>query len=83
MIFATLATFALVFLRAFQQQNVIGAHYWTAAITSYGLALAEVGVVLSVIQYQWAAVPWIGTGGALGVTAAMISHRYLFRRTAS
>lgn len=80
MITAACATFALVFLRAWQQQNVIGAHYWTAAVTSYGMALAEVGVVLSVIEHQWAAVPWLGTGGALGVTAAMVAHRYVFSR---
>jgi len=80
MIYALVATMALVFLRAWQQQNVIGGHYWAAAITSYGIAAADVGVLLSVIQYGWSSVPWIGTGGALGVTAAMATHRRMFRR---
>lgn len=80
MITAFLATFALVFLKAWQQQNVIGGHYLNAAATSYGMAFAEVGVVLSVVDYGWSAAIWIGTGGAIGVTAAMASHRKIMGR---
>ena len=80
MISATIATASLVFLRAIQQQNVIGGHYVAAAITSYLMAGAEIGVVLAVVGYGWSAVPWIGTGGAAGVTAAMVVHRRVFRR---
>jgi len=72
---ALLASFSIVFLRAIQQQNVIHARYKTAALTSYFIALAEVAVLLIVIDKGWPAVPWIGTGGALGVTLAMYSHR--------
>ena len=82
MIWAMLATLTLVFLRAMQQQNVIGGHYLAAAFTSYLMAGAEVGVVLSVVSYGWDAVPWLGTGGAVGVTAAMAAHRWVFRRKA-
>lgn len=78
MIYALTATVALVFLRAWQQQNVTGGHYWAAAATSYGIAAADVGVVLSVIEHGWSAVPWLGTGGAIGVTAAMVLHRRVF-----
>ena len=70
-----LATFALVFLRGIQQQNVIGGHYLAAAITPYAIACAEVASVLLVVSTGWTAIPWVGTGGALGVTAAMWSHR--------
>lgn len=70
-----LATFALVFLRAIQQQNVIGGHYWLAAITPYAIACAEVATVLWVVNTGWSAIPWVGTGGALGVTSAMYVHR--------
>ena len=80
MIWAMIATAGLVFLRAMQQQNVIHGHYWAAAATSYLMAAAEVAVVLSVVANGWAAVPWIGTGGAVGVTAAMFVHRRIFRR---
>lgn len=74
---AALASFGLVYLRAIQQQNVIHGHYWLAAATSFAIAVAEVAVVLAVIHYTWSAVPWIGMGGAVGVTAAMATHRYI------
>lgn len=74
---AAIASFCLVYLRAIQQQNVIHGHYWIAALTSFAMAAAEVAVVLAVISYTWAAVPWIGLGGAIGVTAAMATHRYI------
>ena len=77
---ALIATFGLVYLRAIQQQNVIHGHYWFAAATSYAMALAEVAMVLVVVETGWPAVPWVGTGGALGVTAAMASHRWLRER---
>ena len=75
-----LATFALVFLRAIQQQNVIHGQYALAAITPYAIACAEVASVLWVVQIGWPAVPWVGTGGAMGVTSAMLLHRHYFRR---
>ena len=74
-----LATFGLVFLRAIQQQNVIHGQYVMAAITPYLLACAEVASVLWVVQTGWPAIPWVGTGGALGVTSAMLLHRRVFQ----
>ena len=73
------ATFALVFLRAIQQQNVIHGHYLAAAITPYLIAVAEVASVLLVVNTGWSAIPFVGTGGAIGVTSAMYVHRK-FRR---
>lgn len=70
-----LATFALVFLRAIQQQNVIHGQYIMAAVTPYAIACAEVASVLLVVHTGWWAIPWVGTGGALGVTSAMWVHR--------
>ena len=75
MVLLMVATFALVFLRAWQQQNVIHGYYWWAAATSYGLALADALVVLGVVNYGLPAVPWVGTGGALGVVTAMTLHK--------
>ena len=75
-----LATFALVFLRGLQQQNVIGGHIKSAAITSYLIAAADVYVVLGIVSAGLDAVLWIGTGGALGVTTAMIAHRKFWRK---
>jgi hypothetical protein len=76
-----IATFALVFLRAIQQQNVIHGHYVMAALTPYALAVAEVASVLWVVSTGWSAVPWVGTGGALGVVSAMAVHRRYFGRS--
>lgn len=77
-----IATFALVFLRAIQQQNVIHRQYWYAAITPYAIAVAEVATVLWVVDKGWPAIPWVGTGGALGVTLGMWTHSRFMRRKA-
>lgn len=71
-----IATFALVFLRAMQQQHVIGGHYIAAALTPFLIACAEVASVLYVVSIGWQAVPFVGAGGACGVTLAM----YVYRR---
>ena len=78
------ATAILVFLRAVQQMNVVGGHYLAAVITPYGIApygiaAAEVAMVLWVVDAGWSAVPWVGTGGAIGVVIAMRVHRRVFR----
>ena len=70
-----LATFALIFLRAIQQQNVIHGHYILASLTPYAIACAEVAMILWVVKSGWSSVPWVGTGGALGVTLGMYVHR--------
>jgi len=68
-------TAALVFLRAFQGQNVVHGHYKAAIITSYVMAIAEVLLVLYVVDGGVKTIPWIGTGGAIGVVAGMYFHR--------
>ncbi len=74
------ATFLLVFMRAIQQQNVIHGNYIMASITPYAIAIGEVATVLWVVEIGWPAVPWVGTGGALGVTLGMLVHRKYMRR---
>jgi len=73
------ATMFLVFLRAFQTQNVIHKHYMTAVGTSYLMAIGEVAMVLYVVEIGWSAIPWIGTGGAIGVTLSMYLHGKCFK----
>jgi hypothetical protein len=75
-----LATFAVVLGRAIQSQNVIGGHYLAAAVTPYFIAVGEVLSVLLVVDTGWSAIPYVGTGGALGAVAAMWTHRYVVRR---
>ena len=75
------ATFGLVFLRGIQQQNVIHGHYIAAALTPYLIAIGEVASVLFVVDMGWPAIPFVGTGGAAGITLSMLLHRkYLSRR---
>lgn len=74
------STFILVFMRAIQQQNVIHRHYIMAAFTSYMIAVGEVAVVFNVAQVGWPAIPWVGTGGALGVTLSMYVHKRWIQR---
>jgi len=73
------ATMFLVFLRAFQTQNVIHKHYISAVGTSYLMAIGEVAMVLYVVEIGWSAIPWIGTGGAIGVTLSMYLHGKCFK----
>jgi uncharacterized membrane protein len=75
-----LATVLLVFLRAFQTQNVIHKHYMSAVGTSYLMAIGEVTLVLMVVDIGWTAIPWIGTGGAIGVTLSMYVHNKCFNK---
>jgi len=77
------ATMLLVFLRAFQTQNVIHKHYLSAVGTSYLMAIGEVTLVLMVVEIGWTAIPWIGTGGALGVTLSMYVHSRCFKKEIS
>lgn len=77
---AMFACFCVVALRAFQQQNVIHGCYKLAVATSYGLAFADIAIVLSVVSMGWAAALWIGTGGALGVVFAMYVHAKYFQK---
>jgi len=77
----SLAAFCVVALRAFQQQNVIHGLYGLAVATSYGLAFADIAIVLYVVNTGWPAAIWIGTGGAFGVTFAMFMHsRFIAKR---
>ena len=70
-----IATMILVFLRAIQQQNVIHGHYVLAAVVPFGIAASEVAMVLWVVSTGWASVPYVGLGGAIGVTLGMYVHR--------
>lgn len=75
-----LVTALLIFTRAIQQQNVIGGHYVAAALTPYVIAASEVAMVLLVVDTGWTAIPWVGTGGSIGVISAMYLHRRLFKQ---
>lgn len=77
------AVFCLVALRAFQQQNVIHKYYLWAMVTSYGIAFAEIALIINVVSMGWAAGWWVGTGGALGVVTAMYVHKRFVQKEKS
>jgi hypothetical protein len=72
---AGIASFCAVFLKGFQQQNVIGGHYRLAFIFSYLMAMAEVAVVSTVVVSGWGAILPVGTGAAFGITISMYIHK--------
>jgi hypothetical protein len=78
---AMAATALLVFGRAIQQQNVIGGHYFAAALTPSLIAAGEIAVVGAIVLDAWAAWPWISAGGAIGAIGAMWLHRRMTRKT--
>jgi len=69
------ATAFLVALRAFQSQNVIHGNYRLAVLTSFGMAVGEITLILNVVNIGWGSAIWVGTGGAIGVCLAMYTHR--------
>jgi hypothetical protein len=74
-----IATFVSVFGRAIQQLNVQGGHYLAAALTPYLIAAGDVAVILIAVHAGWWSIPWAGTGGAIGATAAMWLHKRVMR----
>lgn len=75
-----LATFALVFLRGLQQQNVIHGNYIAAGLMPFAMACAEVASVVFVVQTGWSSIPFVGVGGSLGVMSAMYFHRRYLKK---
>ena len=80
-IYATLAMFAFVFLKAFQQRNVAFDHYWPVIPTSWLMAAAEVYVIATIVRigYDFVLVAAIGTGAGAGALVAMWLHKRIFR----
>lgn len=77
---AFISSFILVTTKAFQQKNVIHDLYVPAFFTSFIVAVGEIGVIVSGVQYGWSAVPYIGLGGGFGVIAAMYFHKKVFKK---
>ena len=73
------ATWLLVFSRALQQQNVVGGHYWAAALTPMLIAAGEIAVVGAIVLHGWQSWPWISAGGGIGAVSAMWVHRRVVR----
>lgn len=79
--FLFFASYGAIFLRAFQQKNVMRNKYWAVPIATLGMAVAEVFVVTGVIQYgaSWVTVANISAGSTLGCWSGMYLHNKIFR----
>ena len=71
---AFLVSFIAIFLRGFQQMNVIHSKYTMIAITSYLLALTDVAVDSIIVEHGWNTVLAQGSGAALGMLTSVYIH---------
>lgn len=69
-------SFAYVFMKGFQHQNVIGGNYKSAFWLCYLMAAMEVITVSLIVSQGWWSAIIIGTGASLGIVASM----YIYRR---
>lgn len=80
---AGLASLVFIFLKAFQQRNVVlDAPAFVVMGTSLAMAFAEVYVIAVVVRvgYDPILVCSIGLGAGIGCVLAMRLHRVLFRK---
>ena len=75
-----LGTFGAVFLKIFQQKNVIGGHRLAMCLTSYGIAVFDVTVITLIVHTGWIAILPAGTGVALAALFPVKLHDKLFKR---
>jgi hypothetical protein len=74
------AVFCLVTLRVFQQKNAQHEYYVWGVLTSYGIAFAEIALILNVVEMGYAAGWYVGSGGALGFITALYIHKRFVRK---
>lgn len=71
------ASFAFIFLKAFQQLNVVHRQYLLVIPTSMAMSACEVAVISLVVRQGWGwLVLFTGFGAGLGCVAAMFLHGF-------
>lgn len=68
-------SFGYVFIRGYQNQNMVGGRYYSAFFTSYLVSGAEVTNIMLTTQVGWWSVVPLGIGGSFGVIACMYVYR--------
>lgn len=79
-IMQALLSFGAVFIKGFQQQNVIGGNYKAAFFISYLMAVFEVSVISLVVLSGWSSIIPVGAGASLGIVSSMYFYRKLNKR---
>jgi len=76
-----LTSFAFIFLKAWQQLNVVYHQIWWIIPTSFCLSVCEVYLIVQAAAngVSWIVLP-LGFGSGLGCLASMILHRWLRER---
>ena len=74
---SALATFCYVGLRAFQQLNVLGGHYWRVPPTSIAMGIGDVILILLIVKTDTL---WIGVSNGIAGTLGCWLAMYLNQR---
>jgi hypothetical protein len=77
---STVVSFVAVFLKVFQQKNVIGGHLKLVVLTSYLIASFDVATVVLIIRGGWPIALSSGTGAAIGAVTALKLHDRWFSK---
>ena len=70
-LYAFLTTFCSVGLKGLQHKNVIHNRYFSIAVVSYLMAIADIAFVGLIVKNGWAIVFWVGSGAAVGMVLAV------------
>ena len=71
-----LVSYGAVFLKGFQQQNVVNGYYKSAGFFGILMAVFEIAVISYVVKAGWSSVVPLGLGASLGVMSSM----YIFNK---
>lgn len=76
------ASFAYVFLKAFQQRSVVDNNYLTIVPVSLGMTTMEIFVIAQVAieGWDWGIVVSRGFSAGIGALAAMHLHNRIYRK---
>jgi hypothetical protein len=80
---AFIASFVFIFLKSWQQLNVVHKQYWWIVPTSMAMACCEVYVIATTAHngWGWMVLP-IGVGGGLGsLCSTYLHHRMTTKQT--
>lgn len=78
---AFIASYLFVFLKSFQQLNVVHNNYWWVVPTSILMATCEVYVIYNAAHMGWGwLVLWVGVGSGLGAVSSMFIHNLLRKK---
>ncbi len=70
-----LVSFAYVFMKGFQHQNVIGGNYKSAFWLCWGMSALEVATVSLIVSQGWWSALIIGAGASIGIVTSMYTYR--------